>query len=137
MSDNKETDINDNVKNLYIIKKRLSDVKLNRHGYFEYYVGNLFLIKMFTVEKFPKPSEILTLNQYLDVSIYSLTRDKDNTNKTNQTHIPLDSDPRFKNYKPIQYADFPWNNNGSKMPILQLCELVKYLHRLANLKAFS
>lgn len=133
----KEEDINDNVKNLYVVKKRLSDIKMNKHGYFEYYVGNIFLVKIFPVVKFPEPYKVLTLNEYLDVSVYTLSKHKDFSESVVQDHISLDRDPRFKNYKPIQYAELPWNNTGSKMPILQLCELVKYLHRLAKLSAFS
>lgn len=137
MSD-KEEDINDNIKNLYIIKKKLSDVKIHpSHGYFKYYVGDSFLVKMFPGKQFPIPREYVSQYQRLDVSVYSLVKDKKDPNLLNEIQVHIENDPRFKNYKPIQYADHSWNNNGHRMPILHLCELIKHLYRLANLEIFT
>lgn len=137
MSDNFEETIDDNVKNLYIIKRRLSNVKKNRHGYFEYFVGNNYVVKIYPIEKFPIPPETVTLHKTVNAYVYELERDKSDNSRWNENFIRIEQDPKFKNYKPIQYAEFPWNNDGTKMPILQLCELIKYLHRLANLTVFT
>jgi hypothetical protein len=136
MSDNFEETIDDDVKNLYIIKRRLSEVKRNRHGYFEYFVGDSYVVKIFPIGLFLKPPATVTHYKIMDITLYSLSRDKKDPARWNENHIRLDSDPTFKNYKPIQYAEFEWNNNGHNMPILHLCELIKYLHRLTNLKVF-
>lgn len=137
MSDNFEESINDDVKNLYVIKKRLSDVKMNKHGYFEYFVGNSYLIKIYPLEKFPTPVETITLNEKVNIFLYKLTKFHQNPNLLTEEFIDISSDSNFKNYQPIQYTNPPSLSNGKKIPILQLCELVKYLHRLANLKVFT
>ena len=70
----------------------------------------------------------------LDVHLYEMCRDT-NGNKYDQ-YIDLEKDTRFKNYKPIKYSEYSGYSTGKEMPLLNLCELVKYLHRLSGLSAF-
>lgn len=137
MSDNFEESIDDDVKNLYVIKRRLADIKINQHGFFKYYVGDSYVIKIYPSEKFPTPKETLVLYEKVHAYLYEITKFHQNQNIWIENHIDISNHSNFKNYKPIQYAEFSWLNNGRDMPILHLCELIKYLHRLANLKVFT
>jgi len=50
-------------------------------------------------------------------------------------NIDVMNDSRFSSYEPINYEDNGYY--GVKMPILKLCELVKYLHRLEKIAVFT
>ena len=128
-------DLNDNTKNLYIIKRRLAELKRRSpESHFSYYVGS-FLIKInIPGVSYRDPGGSLVSYDPLHVSLFEEQRDK-NGDK-NYEFVHLEHDARFANYQPIKYADYPGYSNGRSMPLLTLCELCKYLHRLSNLAIF-
>jgi hypothetical protein len=123
--------IDNEVKNLYVIKRRLADLKTLQYGGFEYHVGD-FVVKIYTqpfkgmntIDK----NDCIVKHEKVNVLLNEL-------NKRNGFYerVNLENDPRFSNYEPIKYDDW----NGDNMPILQLCELIKYLHRLSKLTIFA
>lgn len=123
----------DNVKNIYVIKQNLSNLKRTKYGDFKYAVGNRFLLTIFTNRIQEPPSsgiyDRITHHKTVDVVV-----DEYNNRNGTSDRIHLNHDSRFKDYEPIKYEN-SWNGEG--MPILQLCELIKYLHRLNNLSAFA
>lgn len=131
-------DINDNTKNLYIIRRRLAE-RTKRPGldYFDYFVGK-FLVKInpnrIQEHKDFGPDDRITHHNILNVSLHIIKEHADGTRYHNP--IDLERDARFKNYQPIKYHDIPGYSDGSEMPINHLCELIIYLHRLSNLSAF-
>jgi hypothetical protein len=132
----------EHAKNIYVIKHNLNDLKMKPGTfYYELEIGP-FILQIFAdkVHGFPK---YLAQCEMVDVRLYELERKEEG--KAQGFHsLVLNHDPRFKNYKPIMY-NF-WTNpndghiinmsSGDNMPILYLCELIRYLHRLANLTAF-
>lgn len=132
--------IMENVKNIYVIKRKLSELK-KRAGYndYVYYVGH-FILHIYTNSiQDPgslDPNDCITKYDKVDVSL--LESSKNNQNVI----VGLRDDSRFKNYRPIIYSFFDGANgivnlsDGREMPIINLCELIKYLHRLSNLTAF-
>lgn len=123
--------IENEVKNLYVIKQRLANLKPLTYGGFEYLVGD-FMVKIFS-EPFKGMSAVdkndcVVKHEKLNVLVNEL-------NKKNGYYerIHLERDFRFKDFEPIKYDDW----NGDNMPLLQLCELVKYLHRLSKLSIFT
>lgn len=122
--------IENEVKNLYVIKQRLANLKPLQYGGFEYAVGD-FRIKIYsqpfkgmnTVDK----NDCVTKHEKLNVLVNELNRKNGFFER-----VHLERDSRFKDFEPIKYEDW----NGDNMPILQLCELVKYLHRLSKLSFF-
>jgi hypothetical protein len=131
-------DINENTKNLYIVRRRLAE-RTKRPGvpYFEYFVGN-FLVKInpnkIQEHKDFGPVDRITHHNVLQVSLYEEKRYDDN--RVYDSYVDLEKDSRFKNYKPIKYHEISGYSDGREMPINHLCELIIYLHRLSNLSAF-
>lgn len=131
-------DINDNTRNLYIIKRRLAERK--REGsygpYWTYYVGN-FIVE---ITPFNNKNIYDSVVQYecLNVSLFEETKPKlspmDKLVTNYKKNIYLLNDPRFINYEPLKKSE---GLNGIGMPLVTLCELIKYLHRLSNLNVFS
>ncbi len=127
-------------KNIYVIRHKLGLLKpvYNRGDRWEYKVGN-FNVVMFAYEvgdvRSEQPGNILRFEE-VDVVLNEFTKDG------TASSVRLNDDPRFKNYEPIQYnvIESPGGkinlSNGNGMPILHLCELIRYLHRLSNLTAF-
>jgi hypothetical protein len=74
-------------------------------------------------------------HKVVDVDLFEMHRRLDN--KRIAIYIDLETDNRFKNYKPIKYHELPGYSHGINMPIDYLCELIKYLHKLTNLVAFA
>jgi hypothetical protein len=134
-------DINENTKNLYVIKRRLAELK-KRPGYndFVYYVGR-FALHMYTNSiQDPAsldPDDTVVKYDKLDVSLHEISKNGIDT------IVGLSSDPRFREYRPIIYNFFESPNglvnlgDGREMPLTYVCELVKYLHRLSKLTAFA
>jgi hypothetical protein len=132
--------IMENIKNIYVIKRKLSELK-KRAGYndYIYYVGQ-FIVHIYTNSiQDPgslDPNDCITKYDKVDITL--LESSKNNQNST----INLRDDSRFKSYRPIIYSFFDGPNgivnfsDGREMPIINLCELIKYLHRLSNLTAF-
>ncbi len=132
-------DINKYVKNTYVIRRILSDVrKKPTDPFFEYWVGDKFRVLMY-------PRDIQDLGHVddksmsivhcaqCDVNVYDTKRDENGIMQA--TFINLDRDSRFANYQPIKYKQYG-ANDGIQMPINTLCELVKYLHTISKLTAF-
>lgn len=131
-------DINDNTKNLYIIRRRLAErTKRPDLDYFDYFVGK-FLVKInpnrIQEHKDFGPNDRITLHDILNVSLNEIKRYADDT--PYHTPIDLEKDLRFKNYQLIKYHEIPGYSDGQDMPINHLCELIIYLYRLSNLSAF-
>lgn len=131
--------INEYTNNIYIIKRRLSELKrAGIYTCFRYCVGD-FVLKIFTAESYPlkEPFQDKNILQYqaVDINLYEYKRL--NNGILAEQPVNLDSDIRFKDYKPIKYIvpmnSLPWRH----MPIIKLCELIKYLHKLTNLAAFA
>ena len=129
----------EHAKNIYVIRRKLAELKPVRgNGRYEYPVGRYNVcIFVFGIQDTPpdQPSNLLSYDK-----IGVVVNEFDKSGKTSS--ISLRDDPLFKNYEPIQYNVIETPNgkinlsNGDDMPILQLCELIRYLHRLTNLTAF-
>jgi hypothetical protein len=125
-------------KNIYIIRRKLSELKPISNNRWEYAVGN-FVVVMYPYEigDVP-PKQMDTPVRHEKLSVVLNEKAKSGT----VSSVSLRDDSRFKNYEPIQYNVFesPTGrvnlSNGDNMPILHLCELIRYLHRLSNLTAF-
>jgi len=129
-------DINDNTNNLYIIKRRLAELKRSKfYPNYQYYVGRFKVYIHCNYNSDNPDIKLLNCNQF-DVGVYELER------YDVPTHLDLRIDARFSSYKPIMYNYFEGPNgivnfsDGLDMPLVNLCELIKYLHRLSNLTAF-
>jgi hypothetical protein len=132
-------DINENTRNLYIIRRRLAE-RERRPGlnYWDYYIGD-FVVKIHP-DRIQEHAPIvkgdrITNYAVLDVNLYEMSWDSGRTHKYEQ-FVNLEQDSRFKNYQPIKYKEYAGLSSGAEMPITHLCELIKYLHRLSNLTAF-
>lgn len=128
----------DNPKNIYVIRRKLAALKIVR-GHWEYPVGNYTLhIYSYAMQDVPGSVEELNVLNCETVNVVLNATTKSGTTSS----ISLRDDPLFKNYEPIQYnvLETPGGkinlSNGDNMPIAHLCELIRYLHRLSDLKAF-
>jgi hypothetical protein len=146
----------DNPKNIYAIKHRLGELKKHKSdSCFHYYVGG-FIVKIFThkiqeagtidimsnwiinpdgthsVDK--SLDDCITKHKDVDVQLYENKKGPGHT--VYEAFINMDFDSRFCNYEPIKHGDKWGSRTGDSMPIINLCELIKYLHRLSNLAVF-
>jgi hypothetical protein len=125
--------IENNIKNIYVIKSKLSNLKAF-NGCYEYDVGN-FLIKINTNKVQEPPSQNkndrVTFYEKVDVSLF----EKDKAGASGFVYVKVGFDKRFCDYEPIRYEGYNhYDLNG--MPIIQLCELIKYLYKLSSLTVF-
>lgn len=127
-------------KNIYIIRRKLSELRpcANRSDRWEYRVNNFnVVIYAYEIGDVP-PSQMDSLLRFDKVNVVLNEFNK----QGDGIFVSLRDDSRFKNYEPIQYDIITTPNgrlnisNGDNMPILQLCELIRYLYRLSNLTAF-
>lgn len=129
-------------KNIHVIRQKLASLKkAPKQNHFEYYIGKFKLnIWLDKIQEHTSPDDDNILRHAkVNVDVYEIARDR-----TDRLYnwVYLNRDLRFKDYEPIQsiYDPGDWRNriraNGQDMPILQLCELIKYLHRLSNLSVF-
>lgn len=129
-------DFTDNLKNLYVIRHKLADLKkAPSQNHFEYYIDRKFKVAIWTdrIQEHSSPEDDnIVRHPVVDVVLYEVC--KKNTRLYDCVY--LNQDPRFKDYKPIKYTEFPYMSNGDKMPINHLCELIIYLHRISKLSAF-
>jgi len=114
--------------------------KVPHKSYYIYCVGG-FIVKIYTQRIQEHPStecvdECLTKYNIVDVDLYELTR-RDDPRFIEHTMVYLDKDFRFKNYTPIKYGKWAGYSTGLEMPLIYLCELIKYLHRLSSLSIFG
>lgn len=124
--------------NIYVIKRKLSFLKrLHGNSHFEYRTGR-FIVKIFTCriqDVNPLNDDSILQHSIVDVLLYEIPKEfVDSTSYSVSVSISLERDIRFANYQPIKYKAF--NSNGDEMPILHLCELIRYLHKLNKLSAF-
>lgn len=133
-------DKDENAKNIYVIRHKLGLLKpcQGNTGRWEYGVGpfNVVIFAYDVGDTPPNQADNLLRFEKVDVVLNEFTKDG------TASSVRLNDDPRFKNYEPIQYnvIESPSGrinlSSGDKMPILHLCELIRYLHRLSNLTAF-
>lgn len=134
-------DFNENTNNTYVVRRRLAELTRYPHTpYFHYYIGQ-FNLKMFTVRIQDHtdygPDDRITHHDVVDVYVYETKRFQGSESEKYDEQIDLEQDSRFKNYAPIKYKEWAGYSTGKEMPIEHLCELVKYLHKLAKLSAFA
>lgn len=131
----------DNEKNLFVIKQKLSEIQLRPgESCYHFYVDTNFIIKIWT--KTVKDNYLyvdlkndrITLHDKVHVNLYEMKRYSGDSRV--ETYIDLEKDDRFKDYKPIKYHQLSGYSSGDHMPVITLCELIKYLYRLSNLTAF-
>jgi hypothetical protein len=132
-------DFNEETRNIYVIKRRLAERRKQPfETHFTYYVRD-FVVKIFTSRHKDYvdfgPDDSIVHHQVLDVNLYEEKRDTKGV-KT-ESPINLERDSRFKGYAPIKYTAYPGYSNGQEMPLINLCELIKYLHRLSELAIFT
>lgn len=127
-------------KNLYVIRRKLAELRSIRSpGHYEYVVGR-FTVHIFSYETQDVPSKDRADNLLKHERVNVVLNEVDKSGKTSS--ISLRDDPLFRSYQPIWYDVIETPNgkinvgNGDRMPINTLCELIKYLHRLTNLTAF-
>jgi hypothetical protein len=133
-------DKDENAKNIYVIRHKLGNLKpcQGNTGRWEYGVKpfNVVIFAYGAGDTPPSQADNLLRFEKVDVVLNEFTKDG------TASSVRLNDDPRFKDYEPIQYnvIETPSGrinlSNGDKMPILHLCELIRYLHRLSNLTAF-
>lgn len=119
----------DDLKNLYVIKQRLADLKPmvwsyqnNQTKEYKYYCGN-FVVNISTNSS--DLNDRITKHFFLSVYVAELNH------SGNEMPISIVNDVRFNTYDPIKC------DTNAQMPILTLCELVKYLHRLEKIAIFT
>lgn len=134
-------DKQENSKNIYVIRHKLNDLKkFPGHNHYELQIGP-FVVKIFP-DRHGDPARHEYITQYEKVAVHVYEPWRQPNGKTQHQLLSLREDPRFKNYQPIQYNVFesPTGSinlsDGQDMPIPHLCELIRYLYRLANLTAF-
>lgn len=132
-------DINQYVKNTYVIRRRLAELRrLPGESCFNYWVGK-FRVRIWTEriqdtsKEYDDHYDSIVSNLLVDVSLYEEGRDAKGDKTEN--YIYLDRDSRFANYQAIQYKQYG-NSDGREMPIQNLCELIRYLHIISKLSAF-
>lgn len=130
-------DINDNIKNTYVIRRRLAELQPAYGGnHYEYWIGEKFRVNLYPKDIQDlggEPVKSLVSYPTLTVNVYDCKRDSDRLLQA--TYIYLERDSRFCNYQPIQHKQ--WGKaDGRDMPLQNVCELIKYLHIIAKLTAF-
>ena len=115
-----------------IIKRNLSKYSFDINGECVFRIGNFKLFILlndydFLIRDVKSP---LLNHETFQVFIYEVIGKK--SKRLSNNH------PIFLNYKPIQYENNPkFSDVFYNMPLVQLCELIKYLHRLTKLSAFT
>jgi hypothetical protein len=124
-------------KNLYVIRRKLAALK-RPVGFGDWKI-TIGPFNLSILPPYGSGLQVEYITQLVAVDINLREMDQ----RGNSLYVSLREDPRFKDYKPIMYNTFNGANgivnmsSGEGMPILQLMELIKYLHRLANLIAFA
>lgn len=130
-------------KNLYVIKRKMSTYKrFAGERAWSLDIGNFRLDIQLTPDDARTLQEdkedTIIKHEKLDTYLYEKS-------KVQSTHSFVDTrtDPRFKDYKPIQYnvTETPTgyrinHSDGRNMPQLAVLELIRLLYRLSNLTAF-
>lgn len=127
----------ENPKNIDVIRRKLAALKVVR-GHYEYHVGGYTLhMYIHGIQDVPPEGEMnLSHAERINVVLNETTKSGITSS------ISLRDDPLFKNYEPIQYNVITTPSGkinlstGDSMPFACVCELIRYLHRLSDLKAF-
>lgn len=133
-------DKEENAKNIYVIRRKLATLKSTNSSYYEYDVGGRFSVRMWA--KNDGRSCVLN-HETIDTNVIEWGPKDDESETRVGTYLDLRTDPRLKDFKPIWYKTFDGPNgtinlgDGKDMPIAHICELIRLLHRLANLTVFS
>ena len=142
-------DKEENAKNIYVIKHKLGGLTRGpTENHFEWPIGH-FVVKIYPKEiQDPSSSPYLYLPpptgrtakkpdcilRYEQVDVHV----EESSPNAPPSYVSLNTDQRFKDFKPIQYNFTQGYNlsDGRGMPIIHLCELIRYLYRISNLTAF-
>lgn len=128
-------DKEENAKNIYVIKHKLSELKRRNNDPSSPFIWEIgaYVLYIYTPDAYDPQKDFvwvptklyITQHDQVKISLSELVNRYDNHN----TSIPisLDSDPRLKNFN---------LKIGGTITIIQLCELIRYLHRLSNLAVF-
>lgn len=126
-------------KNLDTIKRQLSELKISPGRICFYFCVGDFIIRIFTpISKDwkttlrEKMQDCITHHNELQVNLYELKKMREGG--TAEYIIHLGQDPRFSNSS--IWTENEVSADSSKMTTIQLCELIRYLYRLNNLKSF-
>lgn len=126
--------------NIYLIKRWLADLKrVNAWAPYIYNIGS-FQLDIYTYnvgEAHPDMNDSIVKHDIIsEVFLHEISK------KDHSKSIRLTEDHRFTRYTPIMYNIWEGPNgkvnlsDGRQMPLITLCELVKYLYRLSNLTVF-
>ena len=123
----------DNVNNIYVIKRNLAILKrFEPEGHFEYTVGK-FILKIFTHRVGSSPTsnknDRITSYEKVDVNLY----EKNGTDIFD--YIKPYNDSRLLNCPAINFEGSNFYDL-SGIPVINLCELIKFLYKISNLSAF-
>lgn len=126
-------------KNIYVIRQKLATLnKAPGQNHYEYYAGK-FKVSIWThaiQDPMHEDDSKILDHATVDIDLHEIANRDDRL----YNWVMMHRDIRFIDYEPIQYHYLPdrrlINRSGRDMPILQLCELIKYLYRLSNLTAF-
>lgn len=136
--------IEDDPKSLSLIRSNLSSLSMIHkvYAHYEYTVGNFELCIDTPVSWAlwrSNPNDIsidkndrITNYDTVQVQLYEWLHEE---TKHLFKFVHLEQDAQFAGYQYIKYTK-PGHNRGKNMPIANLCELIRYLHRLSNLTAF-
>jgi hypothetical protein len=134
----------ENSKNIYVIKHKLSELRLKPGmNCYNYQVGK-FIVRIFTTRSkrlhstTSREYDRITQHEEVRVNLYETKRLVDTHMSvardigTYENPINIMKDERFQAWTLTVPEPFA----HSKMTVIQLCELIKYLYRLSNLTAF-
>lgn len=127
----------DNPKNLYVIRRKLAALHPGVGGSWFMTIGNFNLRILVPFNEPGREKSCVLDYKKIDANLIEYNKGG------GYNFVDLRSDPRFSSYQPILYDTYKSPNSiinmgdGHGMPILQLMELIRYLHRLSNLTAFA
>lgn len=135
--------LNDLVSSNYVIRRRLAELKRAPHQrHYEYYVNRRFKVVIWTNDVRDHVYDLddnISKHPILEsVDLYEVSK----SDKQLYDHVVMGKDTRFTSYEPIKYALNPGTPyevkacTGTKMPLENLCELIRYLYKLDKLSAF-
>jgi hypothetical protein len=141
----------DNPQNLYVIRRKLSTYKMLPGGTnWEFRIGCFFLVVNLISDDYWKITnqgnspERLSNIRITDQEKFHVDLYEDFNHSSSRNFLYINKDFRFKDHQPIQYNVIQTptggqinQSDGRNMPLLQLTELIRLLHRLSNLAVFA
>lgn len=131
-------ELEESLKNSYLVRRRLS--ALRKLPGDACYILNIdkFMVRMYTNAEFSIPAnrELPNLTDYKAVTVEVWEQVSSSENR--RVEVYLNSDPRFESFiEDNRWSDQDWKiRTGSHMPVPVLCDLIKYIDRIAELNAF-